>query len=444
MTLRETAVDACSRKEHCVKRGYYVDPFLTCFTGDNTYVNSPLMNRGYWLRVKAVEEAVNRFLELVPEEAVQIVSLGAGYDTLYFRWAAAATGKVPPPSAPGTPGGSHSRPHRASSIGRTSDLSPTPSAAVDGAAPPPPTPSSAGSESEASSAGPLRHTSAATAKAIAEAHATPAATRAATLPSAPRVADFSRIHRYVELDHADVCHGKRDVVDRNPLLHELANLQSMQSQLPQAERATKSNAVYRIVQADLTQPESVVAALLDPALAARSVVCHEDQDSHPVLDATMPTLFIAECVLVYMTAAESTAVMKTFLDRVIPAPVPVGFFSYDAVQPNDRFGQVMVDTLRKRGIALRGIHDLPNPHAHEVRARTVGCNCVRAASMSEWYQSVPLEHRRALDAIERIDDWEEWNLLHDHYCILFAARLSAADAEKRAGVMPQLFIGTFA
>ncbi|KAL9061089.1 MAG: hypothetical protein Q9162_000234 [Coniocarpon cinnabarinum] len=49
---------------------------------------SPLINRGYWLRMRAVEHAVRTFLSNHPHENTCIVNLGCGYDTLPFKFLA--------------------------------------------------------------------------------------------------------------------------------------------------------------------------------------------------------------------------------------------------------------------------------------------------------------------------------------------------------------------
>jgi hypothetical protein len=397
LTLRETAIDAASRKEHAVNKGYFVDPFLEAFTGDNTYINSPLMNRGYWLRVKAVENAVNRFLEMFPEDPIQIISVGAGYDTLYFRWAAAACSKRD--ATPGTASGSSFH-----------------------------------------------------------------------MPTCPNFGDFARLHRFVEIDHADVIRGKRDIILKQAGMNDLAHLKSDQEVATSEEQRRGSNSehIYRLVECDLTDTAALVDALLNPARAAQSCILPEDRQNesgHACIDPTMPTLILAECVLVYMSGKDSTKLLETFLTKVFPlttttsqtnnnadsatisttsvgaTTTPVLLLSYDAVNPDDRFGKVMVETLLRRGIPLSGIAELKTPAAHEARAKAVGFNCVRSQTMKKLHESVSLEDRKHLDALERIDDWEEWDLLHEHYALTFAGRLSEAEVEKRGGHMPNLFLG---
>ena len=46
---------------------------------------SPLMNRGYYARVKAIEAATHQFLKAQCSQPKQIVVLGGGMDTLFFK-----------------------------------------------------------------------------------------------------------------------------------------------------------------------------------------------------------------------------------------------------------------------------------------------------------------------------------------------------------------------
>lgn len=65
--------------------GYYNDDFLRVFVRKPSR-RSPLINRGYYIRAKAVDTVIRRFIAAVPPSTpLQIVSLGAGFDTLYFR-----------------------------------------------------------------------------------------------------------------------------------------------------------------------------------------------------------------------------------------------------------------------------------------------------------------------------------------------------------------------
>ncbi|XP_019380889.1 PREDICTED: tRNA wybutosine-synthesizing protein 4 [Gavialis gangeticus] len=66
-------------------RGYVQDGFLRCFVS-KTRRRAPLVHRGYYVRAQAVDRCVRGFLlqsQGCPQR--QILSLGAGFDSLYFR-----------------------------------------------------------------------------------------------------------------------------------------------------------------------------------------------------------------------------------------------------------------------------------------------------------------------------------------------------------------------
>ncbi|OQS01147.1 hypothetical protein ACHHYP_01753 [Achlya hypogyna] len=84
--VAETAFDAIHCKISAVKQGYFHDDFVALF-GRKPTRRIPLIHRGYYLRHKAVEAAVSSFLaeRATPTTPVQILSFGAGFDTLFFR-----------------------------------------------------------------------------------------------------------------------------------------------------------------------------------------------------------------------------------------------------------------------------------------------------------------------------------------------------------------------
>jgi len=64
--------------------GYFEDTFLQYFVAKKSR-RSPLINRGYYIRARAIDFALNLFLTTKTSEKKQIISLGAGFDSSYFR-----------------------------------------------------------------------------------------------------------------------------------------------------------------------------------------------------------------------------------------------------------------------------------------------------------------------------------------------------------------------
>ncbi|XP_036591563.1 tRNA wybutosine-synthesizing protein 4 [Trichosurus vulpecula] len=79
-------------KSSLAAHGYVCDPFAALLVSGAPR-RAPLIHRGYYVRARAVRHCVRAFLERTPAEGGeprrQILSLGAGFDSLYFRLKAA-------------------------------------------------------------------------------------------------------------------------------------------------------------------------------------------------------------------------------------------------------------------------------------------------------------------------------------------------------------------
>lgn len=69
------------------------------------------------------------------------------------------------------------------------------------------------------------------------------------------------------------------------------------------------------------------------------------------VDFSVPTIFLAECVLVYIETANCNNLLKWFATNFQSA----AFVNYEQVNMNDRFGDVMLGNLRARGCNLSGV-----------------------------------------------------------------------------------------
>ncbi|XP_067649525.1 tRNA wybutosine-synthesizing protein 4-like [Haliotis asinina] len=88
-TRRETAVQGTNDHSIVSKcsmagAGYFQDDFLKFFVA-KTSRRAPLIHRGYYIRAKTVSVIVNQFLQQDGSKPKQIVSLGSGFDSAYFR-----------------------------------------------------------------------------------------------------------------------------------------------------------------------------------------------------------------------------------------------------------------------------------------------------------------------------------------------------------------------
>ncbi|XP_046390028.1 tRNA wybutosine-synthesizing protein 4-like [Ischnura elegans] len=80
--------DSCTlSKTSIAQRGYTTDPFVSCFV--NKFPRrAPLINMGYFVRARVVNDAIESFLKFMGGTSAQIVSCGAGFDSNYFALSA--------------------------------------------------------------------------------------------------------------------------------------------------------------------------------------------------------------------------------------------------------------------------------------------------------------------------------------------------------------------
>lgn len=86
--IRSTDNDAAQARLSAVRKGYLQDPFINYFVKQARFIppRPPLINIGTYLRSEAIDALVNRWLQLdLPGGEKQIVSLGAGSDTRFWR-----------------------------------------------------------------------------------------------------------------------------------------------------------------------------------------------------------------------------------------------------------------------------------------------------------------------------------------------------------------------
>ncbi|KIW23959.1 hypothetical protein, variant [Cladophialophora immunda] len=84
--VQSTDNDAATSRQSAVDAGYLEDPFSALLhTGGPVTRRLPLMNRGTYVRTTCIDRIVDTFLSSAGEGRKQIISLGAGSDTRYFR-----------------------------------------------------------------------------------------------------------------------------------------------------------------------------------------------------------------------------------------------------------------------------------------------------------------------------------------------------------------------
>jgi tRNA wybutosine-synthesizing protein 4 len=300
--------DATACKLSCVQLGYFGDSFVHFFTSSASEWSErkpPLINRGYYSRVTAVRSTLESFVRLSGAAAapVQVVTLGAGYDTLYFNT-------------------------------------------------------------------PLEHVT------------------------------------FFELDFPSVIQSKLALIGKFAQLAQAVSRDWDRDVTRTTDFVGLIGPRYRAVGVDLSDVDAVERRL-------RAVG----------IDATLPTLVISECVLIYIAAESGDALLRWFASTFANSAV----VTYEQIRPDDAFGRMMVENLSRRGCRLETLLKYPTLDAQQQRYLDAGWTDVRASTMLD-------VHQLAIDAVDRVraerleifDEVEEWRLIQTHYTLVVAQKGNVA------------------
>ncbi|CAG9533216.1 unnamed protein product [Cercopithifilaria johnstoni] len=299
-SVQKTNDDATECKYIASKLNYFKDPYIHRFILGSEYNlrRDPEISRGYWARIVSVKAVVDAFLKASPEKC-QIINLGAGFDTLY--WRLKGEGK--------------------------------------------------------------------------------------------------HLHRYVEVDFSSVT-AKKIRQMRRPGSPDLISMFSREPK--EVEHADLHAGDYHLVGADLRQLNEVKEKLDS---------CH--------LNYKTPTLFIAECVLVYMGTSQSDVLLSAFAKWFDNA----FFLNYEQVNIGDTFGKIMVSNLHERGIILPGLDACENLDAQKKRFMDSGWKNVVVKTMWEIYGTeIPDMQVKRIEKLELLDEKILLSQLLEHYCFVIASK----------------------
>ncbi|CAD7960656.1 unnamed protein product [Amoebophrya sp. A25] len=393
--VQATHLDAAGAKAVCATLGYFEDPWIgqivPAFVAGR---KSPIMHRGYYLRYTAMRRAAERFIKAAdPNLPIQIVDLGAGLNTLYWYVAAniekwgrkledlvffeadfpvivSKKTKTLLSKLNTLPRGREllrldvgSGPPGSSSGDVTmheDHRGPVPAGAGPGL--PPPLPNANGARQVVVGGRVLSGPGAPTTSS----NGTSGVTSSPTTTSSENLTTMSATHRVQQFHTAH----------------------------------------YRLVACDMRQPR-------------------EFQDSlfHAGWNGMANTLFVSECVLVYMQGQFGDEVIKSCLQL---CQEPSGralkeFVVYEQCNPDTAFGKMMVRNLHQRGCPLMSITDYKTPADQEARYKALGFAEAKAWTMNEHERRVMTdEELKRIGRLEFLDEVEELRLFQDHYFLLVA------------------------
>lgn len=207
------------------------------------------------------------------------------------------------------------------------------------------------------------------------------------------------VAKFVELDFPNVTARKCQYVRNSRQLMEAFQCQfNSDIELRYSKNELHSDA-YHLVAVDL-----------------RKVTEVESKLSECLLEKNLPTLFLFECVLVYMPIASSWALLRS-----IASQFPTSFcINYEQVNMLDRFGDVMLNNLHSRGCSLAGVEACVSLKSQEDRFLQNCWDGAQALEMNQVYHSLPQAEIQRIEKIEFLDEKELLDQLLSHYCICVA------------------------
>ncbi|XP_053212703.1 leucine carboxyl methyltransferase 1-like [Panonychus citri] len=304
--------DCTNCKRAAIKLGYWQDPYIDLFSRGTPHIErkTPEINRGYFARVAAIKIIIEKFLASVKGQGkqCQIVNLGCGFDTLYWR------------------------------LMDNND----------------------GGDTD-------------------------------------RNVDSSLIKHFVDVDLYGITSRKIFHIRHRPKL-----LSSLGDDIQFNPMELQSN-VYKLIPVDLRDTNSLSTKLLTE--------CH--------LDKELPTLFIAECVLIYMTVEHSNNLIA-WISANFTQPA---FINYEQINIFDRFGQIMVDNLRQRDVELLDLDSCKDLESQKSRFICNGWDNVEAWDMYHVYRfGIPPNELHRIENIEFLDEANLLEQLLTHYCLVVAKK----------------------
>jgi [phosphatase 2A protein]-leucine-carboxy methyltransferase len=208
--------------------------------------------------------------------------------------------------------------------------------------------------------------------------------------------------KYIEVDFQQVCQHKKHIIkSKKQLIDCLIDLETTNA--PSNELHSQK---YHLITADLRNTVE-----LDRKLTACS------------LDKSLPTLVIAECVLIYMKTTHSNDLIEYFGKNFKNCV----FLNYEQFKLNDRFGKIMIENMHMRSVDLVGMDACMSEETQIERFIKNGFENVKLISMTDYYKNyISNNERQRVESIEFLDEVELLFQLLDHYCIGLASNCKDA------------------
>ncbi|KAJ1305954.1 hypothetical protein OPQ81_010670 [Rhizoctonia solani] len=202
-----------------------------------------------------------------------------------------------------------------------------------------------------------------------------------------------QIASYVELDFVENTSRKAKSVTQSQLLN---NVLGPEVKIEHGGTGL-SSPTYHLIPLDLREGASALNSLVSPPSA-----------TNPPLDPSIPTLFIAECVFVYMPPSASDAIVQWFSNTFKRTAGIV----YEMFGLQDSFGKVLKDNLKARHIELPGVDAFPTLDSQISRYTNNGFSHSKGRTLRGIRrENIPVSELQRISRLEHLDEIEELELV---------------------------------
>jgi O-methyltransferase involved in polyketide biosynthesis len=394
--VKATADDAMVAKLATTHAGYYVDPFLDAMirnpvvgsTGrerptraafnQNIHMGrrrtiQPIIKRGTHARVCVMDRAISTFLKTTTTQTknIQIVNLGCGKDTSYFRY---RNGNI---------------------MGMERE-----------------------DEDEMKMAS------------LEEKRAGAAGAAGAAQEHIEHEHEYDKQIHWYEVDHKSVIKEKASLIQNSNLLS------SYCPQLIKTKNGYECKSTTSVAgTGDSSSCDEPASSSSSSSFSSYHLVGHDLRESPAKLleklnlDPTLPTLYIMECVSMYVPILASEKLLQAIsvsADSTYFAcyePILDSNSSNSSNSSSDPFGRVMEQNLVKIGVASPECCLLRTRTLKDQLEKLIDCGFVRAVGCDMWsaYETIVTDaQRKRANQSEFLDEYEEWVLIMRHYCFVVA------------------------
>ncbi|KAI8964377.1 LCM-domain-containing protein [Daldinia sp. FL1419] len=132
----------------------------------------------------------------------------------------------------------------------------------------------------------------------------------------------------------------------------------------------------------------------------------------------VPTVLVSECCLCYLEASEAQGVIKYFAEKLPDLAIII----YEPIRPDDSFGKQMVSNLAARQIQMPTLDSYRDSAKQQSRLKEAGFELATSLTIRDvWRKWITEEEKERVDGLEGLDEVEEWNLLADHYIMMYVS-----------------------